>query len=360
MATHHDRPAILLTGASGVLGSVIAAELAPVADLTCLTRRRPVALTSARSVAGDLGLPLLGLTPTAHGELARRVDIVLHCGARTAFSTDGDASDQVNRDGTARILDLAAAAGAAVVHVSTAFVDRAAEFTPGPAEVRPEALRVRSPEFYLRSKIAAEQAVVSSGLPYAIVRPSVLIGDSVTGAITQFQGWHQMCAGIISGQLPFLPADGAALADFVPVDRAARAVTALTLALAEGRLENGSAWWLTAGPAALSITATIDACLEIAADRGLSPDRPRTLPREMVERLVLPAFGQSAPPRLLRQMLEGMELMRLFGSEHCFPRRWPTELGLDGPDRAGLTAAAYTSLDFLADGLDLGRRVEVA
>lgn len=360
MALHHDRPEILLTGASGVLGSVIAAELAPIAELTCLTRRRPVALTGTRSVAGDLGLPLLGLTPTAHGELARKVDVVLHCGARTAFSTDGDASDQVNRDGTARVLDLAAAAGAAVVHVSTAFVDRAAEFSHDPAAVPPAAPRVRSPEFYLRSKIAAEQAVVTSGLPYAIVRPSVLIGDSVTGAITQFQGWHQMCAGIISGQLPFLPADGAALADCVPVDVAARAVTALTLALAERRLENGSAWWLTAGPAALSITATIDACLEIAADRGLSPDRPRTLPREMVERLVLPAFGQSAPPRLLRQMLEGMELMRLFGSEHCFPRRWPTELGLDGPDRAGLTAAAFTSLDFLADGLDLGRRMEVA
>lgn len=360
MATLPDRPQILLTGASGVLGSVIAAELAPLTELTCLTRRRPVAHGTARTVAGDLGLPLLGLTPAAHQDLVRRVDVVLHCGARTAFSTDGDASDQVNRDGTARVLDLAAAAGAAVVHVSTAFVDRATEFALCPPAPASDSPRVRTPEFYLRSKIAAEQAVVTSGLPHTIIRPSVLIGDSVTGAITQFQGWHQMCAGIISGQLPFLPADGAALADFVPVDLAARAVTALTLALARGQLTDGSAWWLTAGPAALSITATIDACLEIAADRGLSPDRPRTLPREMVERLVLPAFGQSAPPRLLRQMLEGMELMRLFGSEHCFPRHWPTELGLDGPDRAGLTAAAFASLDFLADGLDLGRRAEVA
>ncbi|MDN5803304.1 MAG: SDR family oxidoreductase [Microlunatus sp.] len=354
---HH--PQILLTGASGVLGSVIAAELAQVADLTCLTRRRPVALPGVNAVAGDLSRPGLGLSTRALDELHSRTDVVLHCGALTAFTSGANAPDQVNRDGTARILDLVAAADADLVHVSTAFVDRAAEFVEAsPVDTgRPS---VRSPEHYLRSKIAAERAVVDSGLRFTIVRPSVLIGDSVTGAIGQFQGWHQMCAGIISGHLPFLPADGAALVDCIPVDQAARAVAGLALTGIGREVPSGSEFWLTAGTAAATIDATIDASLEVAGDRGLSPQRPRTLAREMVERLVLPAFGQSVPPHLLKQMLEGLELMRLFGSSHCFPSSWPTVLGLSGPDQHGLLESVFTSLEYLAETLGLGRGVKVA
>lgn len=366
-----DRPQILLTGASGVLGSVVAAALAPLAEVSCLTRRRPVTVPGARSVAGDLTLPDLGLPARTVADLHARIDVVVHCGAMTAFTADGTAPERVNREGTDRILALAAGAGARLVHVSTAFVDRAEEFADrrpegvpttrpeGVPTTRPEGLpsAVRSPEHYLRSKIAAEQAVLASGLPVTIVRPSVLIGDSATGAIAAFQGWHRLCAGIITAELPFLPADGAALADFVPVDLAARAVAEIALA---PDLAPGSEWWLTAGTSALTIDTTIDACLEVAGDHGLSPARPRTLPREMVERLVLPAFGHSAPPKLLTQMLEGMEMMRLFGSEHCFPRRWPTELGVAGPDSDLLETSMYASLDYLVDSLGLGRRTEVA
>lgn len=358
MTTTFDRPQILLTGASGVLGSVIAAELHAVADLTCLTRRRAVPVPGVPTITGDLSLPGLGLSDRGLAELTSRIDIVLHCAALTAFTTGPDSSDQVNRDGTQRILDLVAAAGADLLHVSTAFVDRGAEFAT--ASSATGELQVRTPEHYLRSKIAAEEAVTSSGLPHLIVRPSVVIGDSVTGAIGQFQGWHQMCAGMITGQLPFLPADGSALADCVPVDLVARAVARLALALVGREVPDDSQWWLTAGPAATTIDATIDACMEIAVDRGLVVDRPRTVSREMVERLVLPAFGQSAPPRLLKQMLEGMELMRLFGSQHCFPRHWPTELGVPGPDQATIESSVFASLDFLADTMALGRRIEVA
>ena len=358
MTSRLHRPQILLTGASGVLGSVVAAELAPVAEVTCLTRRRPVPVGGVHSLAGDLTRPDLGLARADLDDLQARIDVVVHCGAMTAFTTDGETPTQVNRDGTARILELVAAADAGLVHVSTAFVDRADQFAA--AEPGDHRVPVRSPQHYLRSKIAAEESVTSSGLPVTVVRPSVLIGDTMTGAISQFQGWHQMCAGFLTGRLPFLPAEGSARADCVPVDLAARAVARLALAGVGTAVPSGSEWWLTAGAAALSIETTIDACLEVAIDRGLSPDRPRLLPPEMVERLVLPAFGASAPPRLLKQMLEGMELMRLFGSQRCFPRRWPDGLDVAGPDTDTLESAVFASLDYLADVLELGRRVEVA
>lgn len=352
-----DRPHVLLTGASGVLGSVVAAELAPHAQVTCLTRRRPVSLTGIRSVAGDLTQTGLGLTGRDLAEVLARTDVVVHCGALTAFTIEGGGPERVNGEGTQRILDLVARADARLVHVSTAFVERAGAYedpAPGQADVP-----VRTPQHYLRSKIAGERAVLDSGLPVAVVRPSVLIGDSATGAISQFQGWHQLCAGILSGSLPFLPTDGAALIDCVPVDLAARAVAGLAIGAGAGAPDRGE-WWLTAGADALSVDPIIDLCLDVAADRGLAPDRPRLLPREMVQRLVLPAFGQSAPPRLLTQMLEGLELMRLFGSDRPFPRRWPAVPGAEEPDAPLLEASVRNSLDYLADTLDLGAREAVA
>ena len=137
-----------------------------------------------------------------------------------------------------------------------------------------------------------------------------------------------MCGAAIAGQTPFLPAGPDALVDCVPVDFAARAVARIALTgAAPGE------WWLTAGDDAFTLGESLDLCLREAATRGLAPHRPRLLPREMVERLVLPAFGEGVPPELRRQMLEGLELMRMFGSEHRFPSRWPAELGAPAPTR---------------------------
>lgn len=348
------RPHVLLTGASGVLGSVIAAGLAKTSHLTCVTRRRPVRTTGVRQLAGDLTAPALGLTDHDFADLVARTDVVVHCGALTSFANNPRAAMAVNRAGTERILDFTQRAGARLVHVSTAFVARADEFCAS-AESAPRE-RIRSPRSYLQSKVAAEEAVMASGVRTALVRPSVLMGDSATGYIQQFQGWHQMCQGIITGGLPFLPAGGASLVDCVPVDFVARAVVELALNEAVGE------WWLTGGPHAFSLDACIDLCLEVAAERGLAPHRPRTLPRDMVERLVLPAFGQTAPPALRRQMAEGLELMRLFGSGHRFPSHWPTGAGFSTSPatQRELIGCFKASLHHLCDVLGLRGEIEVA
>jgi nucleoside-diphosphate-sugar epimerase len=344
------RPQILLTGASGVLGSALVTELAPHAELTCLTRRRSVSAAGIRLVPGDLTAPAIGLAPPDLAEVLARTEVIVHCGALTSFANNPELAMRVNREGTERVVDLAERCRASLLHVSTAFVARADEFAPQ----RDQTERVRSPEAYLRSKVAAEDVVLGSGLPVAVVRPSVLLGDSASGRIEQFQGWHVMCEGIMTGQLPFFPAGGEALVDCVPVDFAARAIAALAVSRASGE------WWLTAGRDAFTLDGCIDICLDVAAERGMTPHRPRTLSREMVERLVLPAFGQTAPPALRRQMLEGMELMRLFGSEHVFPRHWPTMLGAPGPSAAELARAFEVSLHHICDVRDLGREEEVA
>lgn len=325
------RPRILLTGATGVLGAVLVDELAPVADLTCLVRSRPVPAPGIRQVRGDLTSRHLGLDAATWRELVARTDVVLHCGAATGFGRSAAVPQRVNVEGTERVLDLAARAGARVVHVSTAFVARAGEFSEGDRE------GLRSPAGYLASKQAAEAAVRDSGLDAVVVRPAVLTGAAETGEIAAFQGWHAMCGGVITGQVPFLPAAGSALIDTVPVDLAARAVAAIVLGDHPGR-----EWWLTAGEEALSLTESVGVCLDVAAEAGLAPHPPRMMPRETVERLVLPAFAASAPRPLREQVLEAVELMRLFGSETAFPSRWP-DPSL-APRRADLARWAAVSL----------------
>jgi len=337
---------ILLTGATGVLGAVVAHELAPQAELTALVRRRRLPIEGVRQIAGDLTESGMGLAARDHHDLVAGTDVIVHCGAMTGFGNKPDVPRRVNVDGTNRILELAARANARLVHVSTAFVARVDEFDSSAA-----AADLRTPVSYVRSKVEAEQLVFGSGLDPVVVRPSVLMGDSTTGHIGQFQGWHTMCGAVIAGQTPFLPAGPDSLVDCVPVDFAARAVARIALTGAPG-----GEWWLTAGEDAFTLGESLALCLNEAAARGLTPDRPRLLPREMVERLVLPAFGEGVPPDMRRQMLEGIELMRMFGSEHRFPSRWPAQHGAPAPTRDELNGAFDQSLRYLCDHYGLQRR----
>lgn len=337
---------ILLTGATGVLGAVVARQLAPHAELTALVRRRRLPLDGVRQISGDLTQAGMAMDARSREDILAGTDVIIHCGAMTGFGNKPDVPRRVNVEGTSRILELAARAGARLIHVSTAFVARVDEFDSAPTT--PD---LRTPLSYVRSKVEAEELVFGSGLDPAVVRPSVLMGDSTTGAIEQFQGWHTMCAAIIAGQTPFLPAGPDALVDCVPVDFAARAVARIALSGAQP-----GQWWLTAGDNAFTLGDSLDLCLNEAQARGLAPDRPRLLPRDMIERLVLPAFGDGVPPALRRQMLEGIELMRLFGSEHRFPSRWPTEHGAPAPTRDELDGAFDQSLRYLCDQAGMQQR----
>ena len=287
----------------------------------------------------------MGMAAQDYDDVVAGTDVVVHCGAMTGFGNKPDVPRRVNVEGTNRILELTARAGARLLHVSTAFVARVGEF-----DQASPAAGLRTPVSYVRSKVEAEELVFASGLDPVVVRPAVLMGDSRTGHIEAFQGWHSMCGAAIGGQTPFLPAGPDTLVDAVPVDFAARAIARIARAGAQP-----GEWWLTAGEHAFTLGESLELCLREAAVRGLSPQRPRLLPREMVERLVLPAFGAGVPPALQRQMLEGVELMRLFGSEHRFPSRWPGELGAPAPTRHELTRAFEQSLRYLCDEYGLQR-----
>lgn len=142
--------------------------------------------------------------------------MVVHSAAATNWRADPDEIRRTNVDGTRAMLDLAAAAGAAIYYMSTAFV-----------AANPSAPRTLSAVSRRRLvsgvQEECEQMVRDSALPATILRPSVVMGDSATGRIAGAQGLTRTLGAIVKGQVPVLPGAPEARIDTVPQDLVARA-----------------------------------------------------------------------------------------------------------------------------------------
>jgi nucleoside-diphosphate-sugar epimerase len=195
MHAQPDRQAIVLTGATGYIGSLLAAALLeegtplvlPVRDGH--TRQSVLGLlqpeVSVLGCNGDSGwaerihvVPLADLDGL--DRLGRRLAVqeVIHCAGSVDYFNQ-DLLRQSNIELTATVLKVAKGWNVRrFVYLSTAFssgyLDRE---VPEELHGEPD----RDPTEYTRTKRAAEWLVHKSGLPYLILRPSIVIGDSRDG-----------------------------------------------------------------------------------------------------------------------------------------------------------------------------------
>src|SRR5215472_2299032 len=289
------RRTVLLTGASGVVGRALLPRLRDF-DVACLVHRSPVSGPNVTAVPGDIAKPMLGLAEQAYVELAARVDAVIHCAAVTDFGRTDGSLEATNIAGTEHVAAFAAAADAVLYYVSTAFVHTTVDGDRG-----------RTAIGYASSKLAGEQVVRSSGVPHVILRPSVVIGDSVTGEIAAFQGLHQVAAGIFAGIVPLIPFDPGWPIDFVPVD-----VVADTIAcVVENRVSEGE-FWISAGDKALRLDEGVAVVVELARVLGASIDVPRFVPPDMFDRLIGPVFLDALPGRIRRNIVRMLEFFTTY------------------------------------------------
>lgn len=281
MSRNEPPQTILLTGASGVVGTALLRDLADHKVIAAGYRRLPAG--SGRVIRMDLTSPQFGLDPAEYRRLCAEVDIVVHSAAIVNFSADQSEVDRVNIEGLGRVVELAAEANALMVHVSTAFVVRHRETGDGgrPAIVK----KAARPDEYVASKQAGEQIVRSSGIDAVIVRPSVVIGDSRTGEIRQHQGVHTLVEGILTGTLPFVPAAEGAYLDIVPQDMVSRSVRALL----EAGVRGGD-FWLTAGRNAFPVERVMELVAEEGGASGITVPTVRVVEPSIVNRLIRPAF----------------------------------------------------------------------
>lgn len=258
--------AVLITGATGTIGSWIAAEaltrgmrvLTMVrGDEPHLARRRvltalatagaPPAARKVEVVLGDLcqeGLGLYGGTASAGVGYAslRSVSLICHCAAVVRFDDgESDLHQQTNVQGTAAVLELAEHLGAAVMHLSTAYVAG----TRG-GLVREGELDVGQTfnNGYERAKCQAEALVRDWSRRTArraiILRPSIVLGDWTTGRTIHFHAlYHYLrfadrtSAGRGDAAFRVLARPGATM-NIVPVDYIARTAWDLVASGAAG------------------------------------------------------------------------------------------------------------------------------
>ncbi|KAK3917608.1 Fatty acyl-CoA reductase wat [Frankliniella fusca] len=277
---------ILLTGATGFMGKVLlekllyscpdlgtvyllirtkknqqpAQRLEAIFDCPVFARlreARPKFLHQVQAVAGDVGLPGLGLSIEDRLALIENVNIVLHCAATVRFDEALDLAVNINVRGTKCILDLAKEMKnlRSVVHVSTAYsncprgeigeviyemphdcdrVIQMMESIDGNAKVVEAvtpALLGAWPNSYSLTKALGESVVKKhrGALPVGIFRPSIVVNSArepVAGWIDNLYGPGGVVLASGCGLMRVLNVNGKRVADMVPVDMACNALLA--------------------------------------------------------------------------------------------------------------------------------------
>lgn len=263
-----------MTGATGAVGSRLAAELLKDPDIQIELMVRGASQQAAeermrrilaywhvdtcdpdiaarvRVVCGDIERTDLGIETTDYSRLAKQLTHVVHCAADIKLNLPEADAKRVNLGGTENIVRLARCCAERgrfrrLSYLSTAEV--AGDFD---GVVKEEFLTHYSRRFLNTYELAKAQAeewlrgIGESGLPITIFRPSMVVGDSRTGQITRFGTFYYLLSDLVlSPRFAFMPGTRHFLIDTVPVDFVAEAIRCLL----DDPLATGRVFNLTAG-----------------------------------------------------------------------------------------------------------------
>jgi amino acid adenylation domain-containing protein/thioester reductase-like protein len=244
---------ILLTGATGFVGAFLLHDLLKTtsAQLHCLLRAEDIEQGYLRlkrnlesyllwddsfrdrikPILGDLGAPQFGLNDRVFEELANEIEVIYHNGAMVNFVYPYHAHKATNVLGTQEVLRLASQRKLKPAHfISTLSILYSGGVNDG--RILPEGANldeVGAPfGGYAQSKWVAEKLVMQAGargIPYAIYRPGLVSGHSITGAWNTDNLISSMTrACVLLGSIPDLDV----MVNIVPVDFVSAAILHLS------------------------------------------------------------------------------------------------------------------------------------
>ncbi|MBX3226782.1 MAG: SDR family oxidoreductase [Labilithrix sp.] len=195
-------------------------------DVLPLAERRRVDV-----IEGDAAAIDLGLSGAEMRELLPKIDVIHHLAQVSYMGAEAELATHVNVGGAREILEIAALCPklSCLVYHSTAQVsgDRTGlvledDLDKGQVFKNPVEETMARGERIVRSKMGK--------VPIAIVRPTIVVGDSKTGEVDRFDGPYFLILLLVTSppDIPLpLPGRGDAPLNLVPVDyyvRAARAI----------------------------------------------------------------------------------------------------------------------------------------
>jgi len=200
---------------------------------------------------GDLAQDKMGLSDLNWNQLVDKTDYIVHAASITDCSQSSATINQVNIEGTRRVLDFAKVITPKqlkkIIYISSAYVNDKNQGLLFPEQMETKEGKL-SP--YQRSKYNAEKMIRDNfyQLPLIIVRPSYIVGNSENGRVPKQNSFHKLLQEIVYGDKIKLPIDKAANWDIITSDWAAK----MMVSLLKSRARAGQNYHLTMGDYALS------------------------------------------------------------------------------------------------------------
>jgi amino acid adenylation domain-containing protein/thioester reductase-like protein len=300
-----ETPLVLLTGATGFLGSHVLQQwleqtshfvicLVRASDDVIAEQRLSAALhfhkielpvphrSRVRAVAGDLARPQFGWSNDQCAKLSQSVITVIHCGARVNLINDFQTLRLDTISGTFHVLEfLTAHRRKSLCYVSTLSVFVGTDRRSG--ELREDDDLSHTREVYggyAQTKWAAEMLVRRCGLPGSdvqIFRLGLLTGDCRTAIIPERDLFAMTIRALVRlGCVPDVTDDLAM--DVTPVDFAAAAMVSLFLHQTQAGSSVPQTWHL-ANPQSISAKSLFQSLYDIC------PNMERVTPHEFLRRV---------------------------------------------------------------------------
>ena len=252
---------VLLTGATGMVGQEVMRRLVDddrFDEVLCLIRpgetgsadqrlqelgdKTGIDVSGVRALAGDVTEPGLGVAP----DDLDGVTHVIHCAATVSFDLPLDQARTINVDGTRHVIEVCRDLPdlQRLDAVSTCYVAGKRRGLVLESDLEHDAGFHNT---YEQTKYEAELLLreAMADLPIAVHRPSIVVGDSRTGATGAWKVLYWPLKVISRGRLPVIPYDAGATLDIVPVNFVADGL----LALSRDPATLGGTFHLAAGPA---------------------------------------------------------------------------------------------------------------